>query len=416
MSAQTSSTYPAPIDQPFRIGNWLADPRANTLSEDGTHHSVEPKVMDLLTLLAAAPGRTFFRDELDEALWPDMTVGEDSLARLVSKLRRALQDDPARPAYIETIPKRGYRLISPVELIADAPSHTSSVKKRPLLWSAAGLAILLIGAMTFWFWTAERATSPAASMTERADDLYMQMTRADNEAAIELYERAIDVDPDYARAQAGLANALVQRVIRWQSPPGQSPSAVSLREALSNGVTQTGNADALLARAIDLGERAVRLAPRDADALKSLGFAYSARNDLDQAKDIYSRAAELDPDAWEVMVNLGELSMIEGDMAQAIVWFEKAYAAMDRLYTAEPQRIGPWHASLGILIGEAYEGAGELEKAADWYRLVLEQTPFEPEATIRLIRVLRVQSHSTEADLLCRELTKRISIDRTCSG
>ena len=55
-------------------------------------------------------------------------------------------------------------------------------------------------------------------------------------------------------------------------------------------------------------------------------------------------------------------------------------------------------------------------KSNDWYRLVLEQTPFEPEATIRLIRVLRAQSHSTEADRLCRELTKRISIDRTCSG
>ena len=74
--------------------------------------------------------------------------------------------------------------------------------------------------------------------------------------------------------------------------------------------------------------------------------------------------------------------LVQGDMAQAIVWFEKAYAAMDRLYTAEPQRIGPWHASLGILIGEAYEGAGELEKAADWYRLVLEQTPFEPVAEV----------------------------------
>ena len=58
MSAQTSSTYPADY-QPFRIGNWLADPRANTLSEDGAYISVEPKVMDLLTLLAAVRTHLF---------------------------------------------------------------------------------------------------------------------------------------------------------------------------------------------------------------------------------------------------------------------------------------------------------------------------------------------------------------------
>ena len=62
----------------------------------------------------------------------------DLHTRLVSKCGRFRMILP-RPAYIETIPKRGYRLISPVELIADA--HLYIVRKRPLLWSAAGLAI-----------------------------------------------------------------------------------------------------------------------------------------------------------------------------------------------------------------------------------------------------------------------------------
>lgn len=104
----------APLREPFRIGDFRADPSCCTLAGGGESASIEPKVMDLLALLAAAPGKVFSREDLDAALWPGVTVGEDTLARTVSKLRRALGDSAASPSFIETIPKRGYRLIAPV--------------------------------------------------------------------------------------------------------------------------------------------------------------------------------------------------------------------------------------------------------------------------------------------------------------
>ena len=96
------------------VGGWTADHAAGTLSRDGERRPVEPKVMDLLVMLASRPEAVLSKAELLAALWPGLTVGDDALARCVWKLRGVLSDDPKAPRFIETIPKRGYRLIAPV--------------------------------------------------------------------------------------------------------------------------------------------------------------------------------------------------------------------------------------------------------------------------------------------------------------
>ena len=219
MTPGLATALPVPLTNPFRVGEWIADPRANTISRDGESLSVEPKVMDALTIMAAAPGRTFLRDEITDALWPDVVVGEDSLARLISKLRRALGDTTDAPVYIETIPKRGYRLIADTGTVA--PSGDNRKRRSGILVSAlVGMGVLVAMIVTGLRLVGQDDKSPAIELTERAHDLYMQFSRADNEAAITLYERALEADPDYAEALSGLANALVQRVIRWQGMPG----------------------------------------------------------------------------------------------------------------------------------------------------------------------------------------------------
>ncbi|WP_428409634.1 tetratricopeptide repeat protein [Hyphococcus sp.] len=402
--------------RPFIVGGWRVDPAACGLMRDGETTNVEPKVMDLLTLLAGAPGKVFSRDEIDAALWPGVTVGEDTLARAVSKLRRALGDETASPSYVETIPKRGYRLIADVRSLEPETKQVAGwITRQHVVIAAAAILIALIALVSLIVMKPDASPrSPAASLTERANDLYMRFTRADNEAAITLYQRAIAADPNYAPAQAGLANSLVQRVIRWQSAPGDAPSAVTLQSALAEGVNETEEARALTARAVDMAERAVRLDPKNADALKALGFAYSARGDLDEARNAYMRAVAMDQDAWEVMINLGELDQIAGDERGALQWFESAYAAMDRIYAAEPQRIGPWRAPLGVVIGETYEKFGEPGEAEIWYRRVLDQAPLEPEATMRLARLLRQSGGEAEAAALCAGLNAKIGRFEDC--
>lgn len=79
---------------------------------------LEPKVMGVLNHLAAHAGEVVSRDDLLDAVWPDVIVTENVLSRCVSELRRALGDDPRNPTLIETIPKAGYRLLLPIEPMA----------------------------------------------------------------------------------------------------------------------------------------------------------------------------------------------------------------------------------------------------------------------------------------------------------
>ncbi len=405
---------------PFLIGEWLAQPALCVLIRGDERIGVEPKVMDLLSFLCTQPGRVFSRAEIDAALWPGVTVGEDTLARAVSKLRRSLGDEAGSPSYIETIPKRGYRVIAVVR----EPGTCDSPNKPASRYSAYALSlVVLMMSAAFVFWVMRQPLdqpieaaekSVAAQTTERANDLYMQFTRADNEAAISLYERALASDPDYAPAQAGLANALVQRVIRWQSPAGDAPSATSLANALETGLNLKGEAPGLVRRAIDLGERARRLSPNDADVLKALGFAYATSGELEKARAMYLRAVELDRDMWEAMINLGELSYIANDPIGAVEWYERAYGVMDRVYESEPQRVGLWRAPLGVLIGDERFRLGDATAAEIWYRRVLDQAPLEPEATIRLARILRARGAVSEADGLCKSLQTRVDKAAEC--
>jgi len=104
----------------FRLGDRHVDAAAGTISDDGGAVRLEPKVMDVLVCLAQAAGRVVSKDEILATVWPDTVVEEAALSRCISELRRGLGDDAKRPRYIETIPKRGYRVIAQVAEIDGA--------------------------------------------------------------------------------------------------------------------------------------------------------------------------------------------------------------------------------------------------------------------------------------------------------
>lgn len=98
----------------FEVGEWTAHPSLNRLTRGGEEVRVEPKVMQVLEALADTPGDVVTREQLVARVWPDVFVSDDVLHRAIRELRRAFGDDTAKPAYVETIRKRGYRLIAPV--------------------------------------------------------------------------------------------------------------------------------------------------------------------------------------------------------------------------------------------------------------------------------------------------------------
>jgi DNA-binding winged helix-turn-helix (wHTH) protein len=109
----------------FFIGNCEVFADLNRIRRGDDVLEVEPRVMAVLEELAREPGRVVTRDDLHRTVWSDVIVTDDALTRCIRELRRILGDDARAPKYIETISKRGYRLIAPVTsrdaAAADAP-------------------------------------------------------------------------------------------------------------------------------------------------------------------------------------------------------------------------------------------------------------------------------------------------------
>lgn len=369
------------MDDTIEIGGWQARREEGRLYRGGKIRTVEPKVMDLLYLLASRPNRVFPREELIAALWPDTIIGEDSLARCVFKLRRALDDDSKAPRLIETVPKRGYRLLQPAAgAVADAAPERP---RRAVAVTAAlaGLAVVL----ALWWMRPQALVAPADTAIARADDSYFQYDWQQNEAAIVLYERALTADPHSAPALAGLANALVQRELRW--PQGaQSPAVVgsALGAALHSGRLQTPAAAARLQRALALAERSVASDAADLRGQRALGLALSANGRLADAAAVYDQALQQAPDAWPVLLNRADLFDIAGQPEAALPLLERAYAGMGRDYARMPAQVRPWQARLGTEIGRRQEAAGHKAEARSWYRRTLADDPAAVAARDRL--------------------------------
>src|SRR5216683_3007455 len=114
---------------PKRFGDFQFDSRARQLRKRGHTIRLHGQPLEILGLLLERPGEVVLREELRAKLWPEDTFVdfEHSLNAAVNKLREALDDDANNPRFIETVPRRGYRFIAPVEgvLPASAPDSTN---------------------------------------------------------------------------------------------------------------------------------------------------------------------------------------------------------------------------------------------------------------------------------------------------
>jgi DNA-binding winged helix-turn-helix (wHTH) protein/tetratricopeptide (TPR) repeat protein len=95
----------------IRIGEWVVRPDRNALIAGTSERRVEPKAMDVLVHLARHEGEVLSKRELIARVWDGTRVVDGVLARCVSQLRKALGDDPRTPRFIETVARRGYRLL-----------------------------------------------------------------------------------------------------------------------------------------------------------------------------------------------------------------------------------------------------------------------------------------------------------------
>ena len=127
-----------------RFADFTLDLRSGELSRNGTKLRLQEQPLQILAALLEQPGQLVTREELQQRLWPDDTHVdfEHSLNAAIKRLREALEDSADEPRFIETIPRRGYRFIAPVEGFDSAPApHRSRVRRYLALAVVASMAV-----------------------------------------------------------------------------------------------------------------------------------------------------------------------------------------------------------------------------------------------------------------------------------
>lgn len=167
------STVTTPSPRPIRFGAFEIDLKAGELRKGGVRIKLQGQPFEILLMLLERPGELVERERLRERLWPtDTFVDFDhGVNSAINRLREALGDSADSPRFVETVPRRGYRFVAPVEAPAAAvaktnalvaelsssaatpaetpqPSPTSSSRKRAIA-AAIVIAVVLIVALIF---------------------------------------------------------------------------------------------------------------------------------------------------------------------------------------------------------------------------------------------------------------------------
>jgi Tol biopolymer transport system component/DNA-binding winged helix-turn-helix (wHTH) protein len=225
----------------FRFGPFELDTGAFKLLRDGASVPLEPKALDLLRLLVERAPNVVDKAEIFSRVWKDVAVTDNALTRLIAQLRKALDDDPRGPRYIETIATKGYRFIAAVEPAGDAartppppsPMVAAPVRagsrRRQIAAATAGTAAVLLALA----WIGARSPadgdddrSPAA-LRRRPDIARFAALKPEQATIGRSYDGFLAFAPDgrsfaYTSDASGALEIYVQDIA-----PGSSPSPLT---------------------------------------------------------------------------------------------------------------------------------------------------------------------------------------------
>lgn len=349
-----------PVLQPratVRFGLFELDLQARELHRGGMRIRLAPQPFDLLTALLEQPGTVVSRDVLQQRLWPPNTFVdyEQGLNKTVRKLREALGDSAESPRYIETVQKNGYRFIAPViavsgtapdpisaEASADPASGVLPVHSRPAMgrqrvfaWLATCLAFAASLAGLAWgrHVFVPRAGDPPQSrgVDPRAQDAYLHgryLWFGEHAlASSDYFKRAVELQPDYAAAWAGLSSYYGAALARGRLDPAEG-----------------------LALQSDAAARAVRFGPRLSEAhLAMCGSVFFSTWQYQAANVECTRALELDP-------NNAEVYHLRSKMQAALDRPEEALATQRTGSRLDPLS-RPWALGQALLQARHYDAA-----------------------------------------------------------
>lgn len=377
----------------FRLDRWLIEPQLNTLSLEGTVNRVEPKVMEVLVYLAEHAGEVMPRETIIRAIWSDRFVTDEVLTNAIFELRKALGDDARNSRFIQTIPKRGYRLVATVSFDAAAEvshHHPKALDHwKPIASLTVVLLLVLAGLTLNRWWNSSDGVSNARHLPRtpnlEARAAYLEgrrfwnrRTEAGVKQGLAHFERASQLDPKYAAAHAGLADAyrmLESLNALTPNEAGPKARAAALRAVQLDDQSAEARASlAFVKFAYDWDwegaeqefKTALMLDPNYAPAHLWYSQLLLAAGRTGEALAANSRAATLEPDSLATQQNTGELLL-------ALHQYDDALVAIQRVLEIDPNFAPALKAS-----GHIHEKLGRYEEAAVAYeraRIILGLPP-----------------------------------------
>ncbi len=118
------------MERDFYIDDWLINPQSAEIRRGDEIVKLEPKVMDLLIYLVEHCDQVVSREQIHDEVWKGVVVGDDALTAAIIKLRKALDDDSRNPRFIQTIPKKGYRLIAETGKPDESPCGEHKLERK----------------------------------------------------------------------------------------------------------------------------------------------------------------------------------------------------------------------------------------------------------------------------------------------
>jgi len=159
----------------LRLDEWTLDIGTERLTHGDDEHVLDPKELSVLLHLIDRAPEVVTTEALLSRTWPDVVVGDNVLHQVMTRLRRALGDDARHPRYIETFPKRGYRLCAEVSDPTDSsstaparlgsPDNRAGWRRRKTGAIFAGFVVVMVSMLGAGYWLS--SAQPGAQNPER---------------------------------------------------------------------------------------------------------------------------------------------------------------------------------------------------------------------------------------------------------
>jgi DNA-binding winged helix-turn-helix (wHTH) protein/Flp pilus assembly protein TadD len=290
--------------QPIRFGPYALEARSGELRRDGEVVPLAPQPFRLLLALATRPGEVVTREELRREIWGDSTFVdfERGLNFCVLQARTALGDDAKSPAYIETLPRRGYRFVAAVEV-----ERVAVPRKPALRWLGAAAAALLIAIVAIAWQRNASARMAGDQLTPRSTAAREAYLRGRQQKDVAELRKAIRLEPTFALAHVALAQAVhmqaMGELVDARVAGNEIKRAADTALRLAPSLSQSHDIAAMhafwyawdWAAAEASYQRAIRLNPNEPGALHDHGWLLITRGRFDEGIAEIRRAQELDP-------------------------------------------------------------------------------------------------------------------------